>query len=136
MRLMNDVLCPFIDSFVIIYLDDILVYNATWEERISHLTQVQEILKKHQLLANLKKREFAQQSLVYLGYVISGGEMKIDPLRMEAIMKWTVPTNVYEVKIFIGATQYLRKFIASFSIVVAPLHAITVSGKSFQWGKG
>jgi hypothetical protein len=136
MRLMNDILCPFIDSFVIVYLDDILVYNATWEEHISHLMQVLETLKKHQLLENLKKCEFAQQYLVYLGYVIGGGELKIDPAKMEAIMKWLVPTNVSEVRSFIGVTQYLRKFIASFSVVATPLHAITTSGKSFQWGKG
>jgi hypothetical protein len=72
---------------------------------------------------------------VYLGYVIGGGELKIDPTNMEAIMKWPIPTNVTEVRSFFGATQYLQKFIASFSVVVAPLHAITTSGKSFQWGK-
>lgn len=98
MRLMNDVLRHFIDSFVIVYLDDILVYSATLEEHMSHLTQVLETLKKHQLLENLKKCKFSQQSLVYLGYVISGGELKIDPSKMQAIMKWSVPTNVSEVK--------------------------------------
>ncbi len=59
MRLMNDVLCPFIDSFVIVYLDDILVYSATWEEHVAHLTQVLETLKKHQLLGNIKKGDFS-----------------------------------------------------------------------------
>jgi hypothetical protein len=126
---------PYLDSFVIVYLDDILVYSATWEEHISHLMQVLETLKKHQLLANLKKCEFSQQSLVYLGYVIGGGELKIDPTKMEAIMKWPVPTNCTEVRSFVGETQYLWKFIASFSVVVAPLHAITMGSKSFQWGK-
>lgn len=136
MRLMNDVLCPFVDSFSIVYLDDILVYSASWEEHISHLTQVLETLKKHQLLENLNKCDFSQQSLVYLGYVIGGGELKIDPSKMEAIMKWSVPTNVTKVRSFIGAAQYLRKFIASFLEVAAPLHTIIASGKSFQWGKG
>jgi len=84
----------------------------------------------------MKKCEFVQQFLVYLGYVIGGGELKIDPSKMEAIMKWPVPTNVSKVRSFIGAAQYLRKFIASFSAVAVSLHAITVSGKSFQWGKG
>jgi len=92
---------------------------------------VLETLKKHQLLANIKKREFVQQSLVYLGYVIGGGELKVDPSKMEAIMKWPVPTNVSEVSTFIGATQYLRKFIASFSVIATPLHVVTTSGKSF-----
>ena len=62
--------------------------------------------------------------------------MKINPSKMEAIMKCLVPTNVTKVRSFIGTTQYLRKFISSFSPVAAPLHAITTSGKSFQWGKG
>jgi hypothetical protein len=64
-----------------------------------------------------------------LGYVIRSGELKIHPAKMEAIMKWLVPTNVPEVRSFVGAAQYLRKFIASFSTVLAPLHAITASGK-------
>jgi hypothetical protein len=135
MRLMNDILLPYQDSFVIVYLDDITVYSATWEEHISHLIQVLETLKKHQLLANLNKCKFSRQYLVYLGYVIGGGELKIDLAKMEAIMKWLVPTNVTKVSIFFEASQYLWKFITSFLAVVAPLHAIKTSGKSFQWGK-
>jgi hypothetical protein len=97
--------------------------------------QVLENLKKHQLLANLNKCEFSQQSLVYLGYVIGGGELKIDLINMEAIMKWPFPTTVTKVRIFVRVAQYLLKFIASFSTVATPLHTITTSGKSFQWGK-
>lgn len=73
---------------------------------------------------------------MYLGHVINGGELKIDPSKMEAIMKWSVPTNVSEVRSFIGVAQYLRKSVTSFSAVVTLLHTITSSGKSFQWGKG
>ena len=68
---------------------------------------------------------------MYLGYVIGGGELNIDPTKMEAIMKWFVPTNVSDVRSFIRVEQYLRKFIASFSAITVPLHAITISGKSF-----
>jgi hypothetical protein len=96
---------------------------------------VLETLKKNQFLVNLKKCDFSQHSLVYLVYVINEGELNIDPTKMEVIMKWIIPTNYTEVRSFVGATQYLRKFIASFSIVVSPLHAITMSHKSFQWGK-
>jgi hypothetical protein len=66
--------------------------------------------------------------------MIGGRELNIDPINMEAIMKWPFSTNVIEVRSFVGVVQYLKKFIASFSAVVAPLHTIT-SGKSFQWGK-
>lgn len=102
MRLMNDILHPFVDSFAIVYLYDILVYNATWEENISHLTQLLETLKKHQLLENLNKYEFAQQSLVYLGYAIGGGDMKIYPSNMEGIMKWPVPTIFLRLGVLLG----------------------------------
>jgi hypothetical protein len=69
--------------------------------------QVLETMKKHQLLANLKKCEFSRQYLVYLGYVIGGGEIKIYLAKMEAIMKWLVPKNLTRVRSFVGATQYL-----------------------------
>lgn len=72
---------------------------------------------------------------MYLGYTISWRELKIDPAKMEAIMKWSMHTNVFEVKIFVGETQYLRNLMASFSIVATPIHAIIVSCKSFQWGE-
>jgi len=87
-----------------------------------------ETLKKHQLLATLKKCEFAQQSLVY---VTGGGELKIDLAKMDTILKWPIPTNVIEVRIFVGVARYLRKFIASFLAKAQPLHAIPTSGKSF-----
>jgi hypothetical protein len=72
---------------------------------------------------------------VYLGYVIGGGELKIDSTKREVIIKWPIPTNVTEVRSFFGATQYLRKFISSFLVVATLLHAIISSGKSFEWGK-
>jgi hypothetical protein len=68
---------------------------------------------------------------VYLGYAISGGDLNMDPTIMEAIMKWPIPTNVTKVRIFYLETQFLRKFIASFSVIAAPLHTIRVNGKSF-----
>jgi hypothetical protein len=86
-------------------------------------------------LANLKKCEFSQKSSVYLGYVIGGGEVKIDPTNIEAIIKLQVSTNVIEASIFFGIEKYLGKFISSFSKKIPPLHAIIMSNKIFQWGK-
>jgi hypothetical protein len=78
---------------------------------------------------------FLNSPLVYLGHVIDGGELKIDYSKIKAILKWPTPTNVTKVRSFVGATQYLIKFIASFLVVVAPLHAIIASGKCFQWSR-
>jgi hypothetical protein len=84
---------------------------------------VLETLKKYQPLATLKKCEFAQHSLVYWGYVIGGGELKIYLAKMEAVMKWPVPINFTKVRSFVGETQYLKKFIASFnSSFTTPCH--------------
>ena len=73
---------------------------------------------------------------MYLGLLIGGGELKIDPPKMVSIMKWSMPTNISMVESLIGVTEYLRKFIASFSLAITPFHSIATSGKSFQWGKG
>jgi hypothetical protein len=67
--------------------------------------------------------------------MISGGEMRVDPEKIAAITQWPIPTNVTKVRSFMGATQYLRKFIVNFSTVAVPLHALTTKGKRFHWGK-
>lgn len=72
MRLMNDVLCPFIDWFVVVYLDDILIFNNMWQVHLSHVTQVLETSKRNQLIVDLKKYEFGKESLIYLGHMIGG----------------------------------------------------------------
>lgn len=87
-------------------------------------------LKKNQLLANLKGCEFSQRPLVYLGYAIGGGELKIDREKMEAIIKLLVLNNVTELRRFVGVVRYLQKFISSLLVVDAPLHAITMSIKN------
>jgi hypothetical protein len=93
--------------------------------------QVLGTLKNNHLLANLKKNEFSQHSLVYLGYVINGGDFNIDFVKMEQTIKWLVPTNVTKFTIFVGTPQYIWNLIASISLVFSPLHTITTSNKSF-----
>jgi len=125
---MNNVLRPYLDSFVIVYFDDIFFYSYTWEDHISHLMQVLKTLKKHQCLHNLNKCDFSQQSLVYLKYVIGEGELKIDPMNMEAILRWSNPTNFIEVRSIFREVKYLWRSIASFLAIVVSLHVITTSG--------
>jgi Reverse transcriptase (RNA-dependent DNA polymerase) len=107
MRLMNDVLRPYIDNFVIVYLDDILIYNPTWEEHLEHVKKVFELLQSHQLCLNEKKYEFGQQSLMYLGFIVRNGELKIDPNKVKEIQGWPRPSNATEVRSFMGACQYV-----------------------------
>jgi hypothetical protein len=134
MRVMNDVLRPFLDDFVTVYLDDILIFSKSREEHIEHVKNVLDVLRKEQLFLKLSKCEFGKTSLIYLGHIVGGGELKIDPSKVKIILEWSRPNNVTEVRSFLGAAQYWRKFIANFSSIATPLHAVTSVKQGFQWG--
>ena len=106
MRVMNDVLRPFIDNFVIIYLDDILIFSKSREEHVRHVKQVLDVLKKENLFLKLSKCEFGNTSLVYLGHIVGEGKLKIDTSKVKFILDWPKPNNVIEVRIFLGPSQY------------------------------
>lgn len=134
MRLMNDVLRPFLDDFVIVYLDDIMIFRKTWEEHLKHVKQTLDVLKREKLYVKLSKCEFGKTSLNYLGHIVGGGELKIDPSKVAVIVNWPKSKSATEVRSFLGATKYWRKFISYFSLIVAPLHDLTGLNKVFQWG--
>jgi hypothetical protein len=134
MRVMNDFLRPFLDDCVIVYLDDILIFRKSREEHVRHLKQVLDVLRKEQLFFKLSKCEFGKASLIYLGHIVGGGELKIDPSKVKFILEWSRLNNVTEVISFWGAAQYWRKFIANFSSIAAPLHVVTSVKQVFQWG--
>jgi hypothetical protein len=125
MRVMNDVLRPFIDDCVIVYLDDILIFSKYCEYHVMHVKQVMDVLKKEKIFLKMSKCEFGKTSLVYVGNIIGGGELKIDPSKVKVILDWPKPNNVTEVRRVLGVSQYWRKFIANFSSIAAPLHAVT-----------
>jgi hypothetical protein len=105
-RVMNDVFLPFIDDFVIVYLDDILIFSRTWEEHVKHAKQVLDVLVREKLYLKMSKCKFGKTSLVYLGYIVGGGELKIDPSKVEVIVNWPKPNNVTNVRSFLGVAQY------------------------------
>ena len=82
----------------------------------------------------MSKCDFGKTSLIYLGNIVGGGELKIDPSKVKFILEWPKPSNVTEIRSFLGAAQYWRKFIANFSSIAAPLHAMTSVKQVFQWG--
>ena len=134
MRVMNDVLRPFIDDFVIVYLDDILIFSKTWEEHVKHVKQTLDVLKREKLYVKLSKCEFGETSLNYLGHIVGGGELKINPSKVAVIVNWSKPKSATEVRSFLGVAQYWRKFISNFSSISTPVHALTRLNKVFQWG--
>jgi len=96
-----------------VYLDDILVFSTTWDDHVKHVKQVLGILQREKLYVNLSKNEFGKTYLVYLGHIVGGFQLKIDPSKVDVIFKWPKPTNVTEVRSFLGVIQYRRRFIAN-----------------------
>jgi len=102
MRVMNDVLRSFLDEFLIVYLDDIFIFSKSQEEHVKYVRKVLDVLKKEQLFLKMSKFEFEKNSLVYLGHIVGGGELNIDPYKVSAILNWAIPKSVTEVRSLLG----------------------------------
>jgi hypothetical protein len=135
MRLMNHVLRSFIGKFVVVYFDDILIYNKSFSNHVSHIEQVLHILRKEKLYANLPKCNFAQNKLVFLGFVISHNGIEVDTSKIEAIRNWPTPTTVGQVRRFHGLAEFYRRFVKDFSTIACLLNELTKKNVPFVWGK-
>jgi hypothetical protein len=120
MRVMNDVFRPFLDDFVIVYLDNILIFSRTWDEQVRHVKQVLDTLQREMLYVKLSKCEFGKTVLIYLGHIVRGGQLQIDPSKIDVIINWSEPKSVTKIRSFLGAVQYWRRFISNFSFIAAP----------------
>jgi hypothetical protein len=122
--LMNQILRPYIDKFVLVYLDDILVYSESEEKHLEHLRVVFETLRKHKLFANPKKCVFNQSTVEFCGHLVGQGVTRVLDSKVKAICEWPQPKNVQEVRQFYGLVNYYRRFIRYFSIMAAPLSSL------------
>lgn len=129
---MNELLQPFLRKFVLVFLDDNLMYSKTLEEHAQQLRLVLQTLQDNQLYLKLSKCSFAQNSLEYLGDIISSEGVATDPSKTSAMLHWPVPTNITEVRSFLGLTGYYRKFVKGYGIIAKPLTTI-LRHKTFQW---
>ena len=118
---MNEELNEFIGKFVIVYLDDILVFSKTKDEHLRHLNYVLKKLHQEKLLINLRKCSFMKEELVYLGFVVSAEALKMDPEKVKEILEWPSPKSVFEVISFHGIASFYRKFVRNFSKINAPI---------------
>ena len=135
MDLMNRIFRPYLDQFVIVFIDDILIYSGSEEEHAEHLRIVLQILREHRLYAKLSKCQFWLDSVAFLGHIVSAEGVSVDPQKVEAILNWKPPTSVTEIRSFLGLAGYYRKFVEGFSKIAAPLTRLTRKEEPFLWSE-
>ena len=129
MDYMNRIFHPFLDQFVVVFIDDILIYSKTLEEHEKHLQIVLQILKEKKLYAKLSKCEFWLEEVKFLGHVISNKGVSVDLTKVEAVLQWEPQKTVTEIRSFLGLAGYYRRFIEGFSKIAMPLTQLTKRAK-------
>ncbi|XP_062105107.1 uncharacterized protein LOC133816821, partial [Humulus lupulus] len=133
MDLMNRVFKDYLDKFVVVFIDDILIYSKDEVEHEEHLRMILTRLKEHQLYAKFKKCEFWLSQVAFLGHIISRDGVAVDPSKVEAVKDWPRPKNASEVRSFLGLAGYYRKFVDGFSKIATPLTNLTRKQQKFNW---
>ena len=121
MYLMNSVFMPELDKFVVVFIDDILVYSENAQEHEKHLRIVLTRLREHQLYAKFSKCEFWLKKVPFLGHILSEEGISVDPSKVQEVLDWKAPTSVHEVQSFLGLAGYYWRFIPDFSKIAKPM---------------
>ncbi|GJS02544.1 putative reverse transcriptase domain-containing protein [Tanacetum coccineum] len=133
MDLMNRVCKPYLDKFVIVFIDDILIYSKNKQEHAEHLKLILELLKKEQLYAKFSKCEFWIPKVQFLGHVIDSQGIHVDPAKIESVKDWASPKSATEIRQFLGLAGYYRRFIEGFSKIAKPMTKLTQKKIKFDW---
>jgi hypothetical protein len=129
---MNSIFAPFMRKFVLMFMDDILIYSKTLSNHVLHLTQVFQVLKDHKLFVKFKKCAFAQRKIEYLGHIILDEGVATNPLKTAAMLQWPTPRNFTDLTGFLGLTDYYRKFVQNYGILAKSL-TMLLQHKSSSW---
>jgi hypothetical protein len=133
MYLMNKVFMEYLDKFVVVFIDDILVYSKNKEEHMDHLHMVLQKLREHQLYVKLSKCEFWLKQVSFLGHIISEGGISVDPSKIQDVLSWEAPKSVSEIHSFLGLAGYYRRFIEGFSKRIKTMTELLGKDKKFEW---
>jgi hypothetical protein len=133
MNLMNKIFMPYLDKFVIVFIDDILNYSKNKEEHAKHLRIALQILREHQLYAKFSKCEFWLDKVEFLGHVISKEGIAVNPSKVASVLEWEAPKNVKQIRGFLGMAGYYRRFIKGFSKIAGLITKLLRKNTSFIW---
>jgi hypothetical protein len=133
MYLMNKVFMEYLDKFVVVFIDDILIFSKNEEEHDEHLRLVLQKLKENQLYAKHNKCEFWLKEVSFLGHIISEGGISVDPSKVKDVLSWNTPQNVSDIRSFLSPAGYYRRFIEGFSKISMPMTELLAKGNTFEW---
>jgi hypothetical protein len=133
MYLMNKVFMEYLDRFIVVFIDDTLVFSKMMEEHEEHLRFLLEKLRSNQLYAKFSKCEFWLTGVAFLGHAISVGGVSVDPGKVKDVLNWMPPTTVSEIWSFLGLVGYYRRFIKDFSKRAKPMMKLLEKNKAFEW---
>jgi hypothetical protein len=123
----------YLDKFVVVFINDILIFFKTEEEHEKHLRMVLEKLRSNQLYAKFSKCEFWLIKVAFLGHVISAGGISVDPSKVKDVLNWMTPMNASEIRSFLGLAGYYRRFIKDFSKIAKPMTRLLEKNNDFNW---
>jgi hypothetical protein len=135
MYLMNSVFMPELDKFVVVFIDDILVYSKTEDEHTKHLHTLLQRLRDHHLYAKLFKCDLWLREIKFLGHTISQNGISVDPEKVQEVMDWKPPTTVRQIWSFLGLAEYYRRFILDFSRIAKPMTELLKKRVKFDWSQ-
>jgi hypothetical protein len=133
MYLMNKVFMEYLDKFVVVFIDDILLFSKMKEEHKNHLRMVLEKIRSNQLYTKFSKCEFWLMEVAFLRHVISTAGISVDPSKVKDVLNWMPPTNASEIYSFLGLAGYYHRFIKDFSKIVKPMTRLPKKNKDFNW---
>src|SRR6185369_8509071 len=133
MYLINSVFMPELDKFVVVFIDDILIYSKNEEDHAEHLRIVLQRLRDHKLYAKFSKCEFWLDRVKFLGHTISSEGIAVDPSKVQEVMDWKSPASVHQIRSFLGLAGYYRRFIPDFSKIAKPMTELLKKGIKFVW---
>ncbi|GKE87398.1 putative reverse transcriptase domain-containing protein, partial [Tanacetum coccineum] len=134
MDLMNRVCIPYLDKFVIVFIDDILIYSKDKKEHEEHLMAILELLKKEELYAKFSKCEFWIPKVQFLGHMIDSQGIHVDPAKIKSIKDWVSPKTPTKICQFLGLVGYYQRFIEGFLKIAKSMTKLTQKGVKFDWG--